>query len=458
MKPILRLLCAAVALALLSQGSTSRAEAIEAASFGSARVVAPAGAPLSFVALFSDEAGWTPDDDRALAEIARNGALAVGIDTKDYLLNLQANRNAVRNADCVDFFQDVEDLSRQVQGRHPSPFYNLPIVAGLGEGGAIAYAALAQAPIATLSAAISLDPTLTLDISRSLCRLDSFPAGASGIHRLGVVTALHGVWRAAYDEAAPPTSRASAEELARAGVPIEIAPMRGTDSRRNLVALVEREMETAAKRGIGSLPLVELPSDRPSRAMAVLVSGDGGWRDLDKTIGEKLQSLGVPVVGWDSLRYFWSRKTPEQTTADLTAVLAAYGAKWRADKFVLIGYSFGADVLPVVYNRLPAAYRDRVAMISLLGVEPKADWEIRVAGWFGAQPSETATPLAPEFAKIPGELIQCYYGVEEKDPGCVDLADKRSELIQTPGAHHFGGDYDAIAKDILDGLRRRSAL
>ena len=59
----------------------------------------------------------------------------------------------------------------------------------------------------------------------------------------------------------------------------------------------------------------------------------------------------------------------------------------------------------------------------------KADWEIRVAGWFGAQPSETATPLAPEFAKIPGELIQCYYGVEEKDPGCLGLADKRTELI-----------------------------
>ena len=137
----------------------------------------PVGAPLSYVALFSNEAGWTPDDDRALADIARNGTLAVGIDTKDYLQNLQANRNAVRRADCVDFFQDVEDLSRQVQGRHPSPFYNLPIVAGLGEGGAIAYAALAQLPIATLSAAISADPTQTLDIPRSLCRLDLLSTG-----------------------------------------------------------------------------------------------------------------------------------------------------------------------------------------------------------------------------------------------------------------------------------------
>ena len=229
---MLRLLCAAVPLALLSQVSTSSAETIEAASFGSVRVVAPAGAPLGFVALFSNEAGWTLDDDRALAEIARGGALAVGVDTKVYLQNLQANRNAVRQADCVDFFQDVEDLSRQVQGRHPSPFYNLPIVAGLGEGGAIAYAALAQAPIATLSAALSVDPNQAIDIPRTLCRLDSFPPDANGIHRLGVATALHGVWRAAFDAASQPADRANFEALARAGVPVEIATMTETDSSR----------------------------------------------------------------------------------------------------------------------------------------------------------------------------------------------------------------------------------
>lgn len=168
--------------------------------------------------------------------------------------------------------------------------------------------------------------------------------------------------------------------------------------------------------------------------------------------------MGVPVVGWDSLRYFWRRKSPEQTTADLTAAMAAYGAQWRADRFVLIGYSFGADVLPVVYNLLPPRYRDEIAMISLLGLEPKADWEIRMVGWFGAPPSESATPLAPEFAKISPGLIQCFYGVEEKDSACHALAGTGAELVETPGEHHFGHDYDAIAKDIVDGLRRRGAL
>ena len=68
------------------------------------------------------------------------------------------------------------------------------------------------------------------------------------------------------------------------------------------------------------MPLTELPVDHPSKLMAILLSGDGGWRDLDKTIAEDLQQQGIPVVGLDTLRYFWSKKTPQQT-ADVVAAL-----------------------------------------------------------------------------------------------------------------------------------------
>ena len=64
--------------------------------------------------------------------------------------------------------------------------------------------------------------------------------------------------------------------------------------------------------------------------LAIVLSGDGGWRDLDKTISEKLQSDGVSVVGWDSLRYFWSRKSPEQVARDLGAVIDTFSSRWGA--------------------------------------------------------------------------------------------------------------------------------
>jgi hypothetical protein len=77
-------------------------------------------------------------------------------------------------------------------------------------------------------------------------------------------------------------------------------------------------------------------------------------------------------------------------------------------------------------------------MISLLGLEPKADRKIRVAGWFGAPPSDGATPLAPEFAKIPGKLFRCCYCVEEKDSGCRHLADKRRNRFERWGPINSG--------------------
>ena len=191
--------------------------------------------------------------------------------------------------------------------------------------------------------------------------------------------------------------------------------------------------------------------------MAIFFSGDGGWRDIDKTIGERLQSLGVSVVGWDSVRYFWSKKTPDQTASDLSSVLLAYSAKWHADRVALIGFSFGADVIPSVYNRLRQSLKERIPMLSLLSPEPAVDWEIRVAGWLGAPPSAQATPLGPAIDKIPAKLIQCFYGKKDAGSYCPDLARHGAEVIEKDGKHHFDGNYDLIAHQILDGFERRIA-
>ncbi len=448
---------ALIILAAVAQ-TPARCESIDGASFGEVRVVAPGSASLRYVTVFSGAEGWSADDDRTLDALAREGALAVGVDTKIYLQNLAAHRNDVRPAECVDVFQDVEDLSRRLQGRHPSAFYNLPIIAGRGEGGALAFVALAQAPLATVSAAISSNPTAAVGITRALCQLGGLALADGAGRRLGPVPTLHGEWRVVFDADADRQGRDYVESLSRAGTPINALPPPASAERVGLASLVEAYAADVARPGVGALPLVELPVSKRSKVMAVFLSGDGGWRDLDKTIGEKLQARGVPVVGWDSLRYFWRRKSPDQTTADVKASIDFYRAKWGAEKVALIGYSFGADVLPVVYNKLPEADRERIVLLSLMGLESKADWEIRVAGWFGAPPSEEATPLAPEFASIRGALVQCFYGAEEREPGCLTLTDRNTEIIKTPGAHHFGYAYDQIATDIIEGLRRRGVL
>ena len=57
----------------------------------------------------------------------------------------------------------------------------------------------------------------------------------------------------------------------------------------------------------------------------------------------------MPTVGVDALRWFWTARTPEETGAELSRLVTEYTALWGVRSVVLIGYSFGADVLPEAF-------------------------------------------------------------------------------------------------------------
>ena len=152
---------------------------------------------------------------------------------------------------------------------------------------------------------------------------------------------------------------------------------------------------------------------------------------------------------------FWSGKTPQQTASDLTAVLRTFMATWHAREVALIGYSFGADVMPFAYNRLPDSLRSHVALIALLGFSKTANFQITVTGWLGELPGADALSVLPETDKIPSRSMQCFHGQDEKDTDYNELARRDVEIIRTTGGHHFDGDYNALARRILAGFERR---
>lgn len=79
---------------------------------------------------------------------------------------------------------------------------------------------------------------------------------------------------------------------------------------------------------------------------------------------------------------------------------------------------------------------------------------LSIAGWLGAEPANVR-PVLPQLARIDPKSIQCFYGRDEEDSACLKLDPSRVEVIGTSGGHHFDGDYDALARRILDGLKRR---
>lgn len=81
---------------------------------------------------------------------------------------------------------------------------------------------------------------------------------------------------------------------------------------------------------------------------------------------------------------------------------------------LLIGYSFGADILPFAYNRLPPAQQAQVTALALLAPERGADFEVSISGWLGDH-TATEQPTGPELQRIPPAKVLCIYGADEAD-------------------------------------------
>lgn len=202
-------------------------------------------------------------------------------------------------------------------------------------------------------------------------------------------------------------------------------------------------------RDIADLPLVEVPASAgQTDSMAVMVSGDGGWASLDKQVSEVLAGKGIPVVGLNSLKYYWQPRPPEASALALARIVRHYPAKWQKSRVLLIGYSRGADVLPFMASRLPEDLMSQVTLIALLGPATSATFEFHVSDWLHNQQSITS-PLQPEIEKLRGKAILCVYGDNETDTVCPLLPAGLAILDKRPGAQHFGGTYRSIAERIV---------
>lgn len=203
-------------------------------------------------------------------------------------------------------------------------------------------------------------------------------------------------------------------------------------------------------------------SDHP-RALIVIYSGDGGWRTVDQKLAKQMgiddrKRGDIAVLGVDSLKYFSRARTPDEVAGALTGLIRGYQQDRSVNHIVLLGYSFGADIVPFVYNRLPDELRQRVVMLSLVAPSGTADFHVTMHGLLpgGHGPS---LPIAPELARIDPAMVQCIYGqAESEKTPCRSDVFSHSEVIALRGGHHFGHHYEPLARRIRRGLERRSAV
>ncbi|TCN30947.1 virulence factor family protein [Sinorhizobium americanum] len=418
----------------------------------SPHILFPRQEAAGLVVLLSDAGGWTAKEVAAARALADEKAIVIGIDLKAYLASL-----AKDDGDCIYTVSDIESLSQQVQRAAGSGAYRPPVVAGVGAGGAMALAITAQSPAATIGRTLAVDPEEGIALAKQLCT----PAEKTRKNDLMVYGLTDGDLpdpvAVTFSSAASAAGRDHVAALVEKHAEIETDDT-DDDAYKALSDTLSNYLDEddEADNPFG-LPLTVLDA-KPSRdTMAVIYSGDGGWRDIDKEVGNVLQQQGVPVVGVDSLRYFWAERQPQESANDLQRIIGYYGKRWNVRNVLLIGYSFGADILPRTYNLLPAAERARVRQVSLMALSHQADFKISVLGWLGAEGAGSAGDPVDDIKAIDPSLVQCFYGTEEEDDACPDLKPAGVDVVAIEGGHHFDEDYPALTRRVLDGLDSRLA-
>jgi type IV secretory pathway VirJ component len=455
---------AAIAVAVLTcAAGTSFAaeEQLQFGRFGTVTLYRQTPEPRAVALFVSGDGGWNQGVVDMARTVAGLDTLAVGIDIRTYLKALAAASDP-----CVYPASDFEALGQFVQQQLHFSRYVTPLLIGYSSGATLVYAALVEAPPGTFRGALSLGFCPDLELSRPMCKghgLEWTP-GPKG---KGVVflpaTTLEQPWVAfqgVIDQVCDPAGTQQFVGKVPGGEVVMLPKVgHGYSVPRNwepqfkevLVKLTAPEVAAVKPEAVSDLPLVEVPAAGSSPYLAVVLSGDGGWASLDKEVAGVLAARGVPVVGLNSLQYFWQARTPDALAADLARVLRHYLPAWGKSRVVLAGYSFGADVLPFAVSRLPAELRAQVALVALLGPSPTAEFEFHVGSWLGRS-SSAALPVPPEIAKLAGTKTLCFFGEKEDDSPCHGLEPKLAAAVPMQGGHHFGGAYQSIGERILTEL------
>lgn len=189
---------------------------------------------------------------------------------------------------------------------------------------------------------------------------------------------------------------------------------------------------------------------------AVVISGDMGLGiGMGGQIAGRLAAAGIPVIGVNSLSFFRHRRTPVEVAVLVDAVTRRALALDHVTRVVVIGQSFGADVLPTGLASLSPMLRAHIAFVGL--VVPATTLTLRASpseifSW--REPEHPALPFAQQLTWAPGI---CISGSEEKHSLCPELTQANITHVVLPGGHAMHRDSAAVFRALIAGIDTASA-
>lgn len=368
----------------------------------------------------------------------------IGIDLNAYLQDIDAKDIL---CPCPDFTR----IALYVEKMRGLKKFTQPILVAYHEGSAFAYLAMEQYPD-PFAGLVTFGFCPDLSEFHRLCKLkraDYKRLDGGGMTLFA--NALSHPFFVIEDGFRGKCSIASARDYLKSVPSASVQP-----AGKDWISVFQQAIDQIAKQSrrpatvLSDLPLIEYPSN-VGNTIIIILCGDGGWLDLGRDLAEYYSSQKYAVLGFDTLQYFWQKREPEASAADMARIISSYLAVWKKQKVLLIGYSYGADVLPFLLHHMPDAVRKQVRGSVLIGPATKTEFEFNVAELQRESGPPEGELVAPQLKKMQEVPVLCIGGDLENDSLCRRIQKsaanfKQVEVDMVKAGHMFGDTGEIIEK------------
>jgi len=409
--------------------------------------------PENIIIMISGDGGWKFGVTEFAREFARMKSIVVGVDILRYNRHLRQQKT-----ECYMISSDFVELAAAIERKYNFQGYIPPVVMGYSSGATLVYGILAQARPGTFIGGISLGFCPDFELPQMLCQVNGLEEkeivkGKSYMYlpdpRLGNPwIALHGPLDKVCDfktvsDFVQKTANAKLVTLPGVGHGFSkwsnFMPQWKSAYNELILKYSESQTKSSELPKIDDIPCVitreKTPAD--SDIIAVLFSGDGGWYGFEQSISNRLANKGISVLGIDTRKYFWNRRTPEKTASDISDLLNYYGKIWKKSRYLLMGYSQGAEIVPFVLSRLPDELKSRVVSTVMLSPAINTDFQVHITNMLGLGNRQNTYNVITEISEIQSTRQIIIFGENEKTEVPELLKSKPVEIVRIPGDHHY---------------------
>jgi len=132
----------------------------------------------------------------------------------------------------------------------------------------------------------------------------------------------------------------------------------------------------------------------------------------------------------------------------MNKALKHYMQQWGRKSFLLVGYSFGADVVPFLANRITPSLKDAYKGVFMLSPDAKGDFEVHISDMLDLGVGSNKYDILQEVKN--NKLVKpvCVFGNQETTGDIALFKHVGAKIVILQGSHHYNNDFKAVADSI----------